>query len=54
MNEVVTADGETVAVAADLPYTEVGVGHLGTCGDGSSTTVDGLHGIGTYIIGQTA
>ena len=54
MDEVVTTNGQTVAVAAHLPYAEVGISHLGTCGNGSRTAVDGLHGVCADIIGQTA
>ena len=54
VDEVITADGQTVTVAGDLPYRQVGIGNLGTCRDGSSTSVDGLHRIRIHIIGQTA
>src|SRR5574344_2594903 len=54
MNEVVTADGKTVTVATDLPDAEVWVSHFRTSSNSCSTTVDGLHGIGVYVIGQTA
>ena len=46
--------GQTVTVAGDLPYRQVGIGNLGTCRDGSSTSVDGLHRIRIHVIGQTA
>ena len=42
--------GQTVTVAGDLPYRQVGIGNLGTCRDGSSTSVDGLHRIRIHII----
>ena len=54
VDEVITADGQTVTVAGDLPYRQVGIGNLGTCRDGSSTSVDGLHRIRIHVIGQTA
>ena len=54
MDEVVAADGETVAVAADLPHIEFGIGDLAAGGDGCGTTVDGVHAVGGHVVGQTA
>ena len=54
MNEVVAADGETVAVATHLPYGQVGVRHLATGSDGCGTTVNGVHAIGCHVVRQTA
>ena len=54
VDEVVASDGQSVAVAANLPYGEVGIHYLGTGGNGCRTSVDGLHGIGVDVIGQTA
>ena len=54
MDEMVTADGKTVAVAADLPDGEVRVGYLSSRGNGCRTAVDGLHSVCVDIIRQTA
>ena len=54
VDEVIATDGEAVAVAADLPDGEGGVGDLGAGADGSGTAVDGLHGVGVHVVGQTA
>ena len=54
MDEVVTADSQSVTVARHLPYGQVGVGNLGTCGYGGSTAVDGVHAVGGHIVRQTA
>ena len=51
---VTDIDSQTVTVTGDLPYRQVGIGNLGTCRDGSSTSVDGLHRIRIHVIGQTA
>ena len=53
MNEVVSADGQTVAVAAYLPNGEVWVSNLCAGGNCSRTSVYGLHGISLHIIRQT-
>ena len=54
MDEVVTADGQTITVATNLPDGEVGISDLGTCGDSGSTTVDGVHAVGGHVVWQTA
>ena len=54
MYEVVAADGQAVAVAAHLPYGELGIGHLASCCYGSRTSVDGIHAIGSHIVRQSA
>lgn len=54
MDEVVAADGESVAVAAHLPYGEFRIGNLATGGNGSGTSVNGVHAVGIHIVGQTA
>ena len=54
MDEVVATDGEAVAIAAHLPYRKLGVGHFAACGDGSSTSVDGIHTVGVHVVGQAA
>ncbi len=54
VDEVVAADGEAVAVAADLPHVELGVGDLGAGGDGGGAPVDGVHAVGGHVMGQTA
>ena len=54
VDEVVTSDGESVAVAAHLPYRKFRVSHLASRGDGSSTSVDGVHAVSGHIVGQTA
>ena len=51
---MVTADGEAVAVATDLPHIEVGVSDFGAGGDGGGTTVDGVHAVGGHVVRQTA
>ena len=50
----VATNGQSVAVAANLPDGEVGVHPLCACGDGCCTAVNGLHGVGVDIIGQAA
>ena len=54
VDEVITADGETVTVTGDLPYRQVGINNLGTCRDGGSTSVNSLHCIRIHVVGQTA
>ena len=54
MNEVVTTDSQPVTVATNLPNGEVRIGNLSTCSYGGSTTVNGVHTIGSHIVGQTA
>ena len=54
MDKVVAADGESVAVAAHLPYGEFRIGNLATGGNGSGTSVNGVHAVGIHIVGQTA
>ena len=53
MDEVVASDSQSVAVTAHLPYREVGVGHLATCGNGGCASVDGVHAVGGHVVGQT-
>ena len=53
MDEVVAADGEAVAITADLPYGEVWIRHLAACGDGSSTSVYGVHAVCGHVVWQT-
>ena len=52
MDEVVAADGQTIAVTADLPYTEMWVGHFATGGNGGSAAVDGVHAVCGHVVGQ--
>ena len=54
MYEMVASDSQSVAVSADLPDGEFGVGHLGASCDGGGTAVNGLHGVGVDIIRQSA
>ena len=54
VDEVVTTDSQTVAVARYLPDGEVGVSDLGACSDGSGTTVNGIHAVSSHVVGQTA
>ena len=54
MDEVVAADGQAVAVARNLPYGDVRVGHLEAGGDGRGAPVDGLHGVGVHIVRKAA
>jgi hypothetical protein len=54
VDEVITTDSEAVAVATHLPYRELRVGHLTTCGDSCGTTMDGVHAIGVHVVGQAA
>lgn len=54
MYEVVAADGQSVAIAADLPDGEIGVGNLAAGSNRRCTAVDGVHAIGGHIVRQTA
>ena len=54
VDEVVTSDGESVTVTADLPNSEVRVGDFASCGDGGGTSVDGVHAVGGHVVRQTA
>ena len=54
VDEVVTTDSQSVTIARNLPYGEVGVSHLRTGSDSGSTAVDGVHTIGSHVVGQTA
>ena len=54
MDEVVSTNGKSVAITTNLPNGKVWIGYLCSCGDGSGTTVDGLHGVGIHIVGQAA
>lgn len=52
MYEVIAADGEAVAVTADLPYRKFRIGHFATRGDGCSPAVDSIHAVGVHIVRQ--
>ena len=54
MDEVVTTDSQSVTVARHLPDGEVGISHLRTSSDGGSTTMNGVHAVGSHIVRQTA
>ena len=54
MDEMVTANGQAVAVTGNLPHGDIRIGHLETSGNGGSTSVNRLHGIRIHIIRQTA
>ena len=54
VDEMVSADGEAVAVAAYLPNLKVGVCHFAAGGYGSGASVNGVHAIGGHVVGQTA
>ncbi len=54
MDEVVAANGESVAVAGHLPYGQIRIGYLATGGNGSGTSVNGVHPVRIHIVGQTA
>ena len=51
--EVVTTDGEAVAVAADLPNGHLRVGGFETGGNSTTTAVDGVEAVGIHIVRQT-
>ena len=53
MYEVVTADGESVAVAAHLPHIEAGVCHFDAGGYCRSASVNGIHAISGHVMRQT-
>ena len=50
MNEVVATNSQTVAVARNLPDSQLRIHHLCACGDCCRTTVNSLHRIGIHII----
>ncbi len=50
MDEVITADGETVAVAGNLPYGQLGIGGLDAGGDGGRTSMDGVHSVSVHVV----
>ena len=50
VDEMVSADGEGVAVAAGLPHGQGRIGHLDTCGDGRCTAVDAVEPVGVHVI----
>ena len=54
MNEMVATDGQTVTVAADLPYGKLGVSDFRTGSDGCGTTVNGIHAVRGHVVRQTA
>ena len=54
MDEMVTANGQTVAVTGNLPHGDIRIGHLEAGGNGGGTSVNRLHGIRIHIIRQTA
>jgi len=54
VDEMVAADGQSVAVAAHLPHGESRVHDLDARGHGCRTPVNGLHGVGVDIIRQSA
>ena len=54
VDEMVSADGKTVTVAANLPHVELGVSHLSARGDSRGTAMDGVHAVCGHVMGQTA
>ena len=54
MDEMITTDGQTIAVAGNLPNGEVGVSHLCTGSNRGCTSVDGVHAVSSHIVRQTA
>ncbi len=46
----ITADGETVAVAGNLPYGQLGIGGLDAGGDGGRTSMDGAHSVSVHVV----
>ena len=54
MNEVVSAYGEAVSVAGNLPDCEPGIHYFRPRCDSCCASMDGLHGVSVDIVGQTA
>ena len=54
MDEMVSTNGKSVTVTANLPDGEVWIGNLRTSSNSCCTTMDGLHGICINIIWKTA
>ena len=54
MDEVVAADGRSVAVAREHHHVEVGPGHLDAGGDRQRPPVDGVHGAEVDVVAGAA
>ena len=54
MDEVVASDGETVAVARNLPDGHVGIGEFEAGGYGCGAAMDGVEAVGVHVVRQTA
>ena len=52
VDEVVSADSQTVAIAANLPYCKVRISHFQSRSYRRRTSVYGLHGVGIHVIRQ--
>ena len=50
VDEMVSADGQSVTVTAHLPDAEFRIGHLHTCGDGRGAAVDAVEPVGVHIV----
>ena len=51
MDKVITANGKSVTVSTHLPYGELRIGNLATCGNGCSSSMNGIHTIRIHIVG---
>ena len=52
VDEVVAADGEAVAVARDLPYGHLRIGHFVACGYCGGASVDCVEAVCVHVVGQ--
>ena len=52
VDEVVATDGETIAVARDLPHCHVGIGNFVACGNRCGASVDGVEAISVHVVGE--
>ena len=53
VDEVVTTDGEAVAVAGDEPNADVGACRLDAGSDGRATAVNGVEAVSVHVVRQT-
>ena len=53
VDEVVTTDGEAVAVAGDEPYADVGACRFDAGSDGGATAVNGVEAVSVHVVRQT-
>ena len=54
MDKVITTNSQTITITRHLPYAELGVTSLDSCGNRTTSTVDGVEAVGVQIVRHAA